>query len=204
MDRMNLLAPLELSHTATELERAMQNNFIKTYIDLLGDDLTDLLDYGSPVFAGSNVVERFTKQDGLVVLRRPGVSEKLMKVIYSTWVSMGSKRGLAFLDFVLRMLWPNKYQIRRLYHSKELAHQYPARLSYNQNSENFLTSRIHVSMNMDVDLKELAELAPTLTKLVPANIVPSVAIEINTQDIAIDCAVGVHTIMIGNFEPNNW
>ncbi|WP_252514075.1 hypothetical protein [Acinetobacter pittii] len=204
MDRMNLLAPLELSHTATELERALQQNFIKTYIELLGDDLKDLLDYGAPVFAGPNVIERFTKKDGLVVLRRPGVSEKLMRVIYSTWVSMGSKRGLAFLEFVLRMLWPNKYQIKWLYHSKALAQQYPARLTYQQNSENFLTSRIHVTMDKDVDLQELAELAPTLTKLVPANIVPSVAIEIGANDIEINCAVGARPLMIGNFEPNNW
>lgn len=204
MDKLSLLAPLEQSHTANELERAMQQVFIKTYIELLGDDLKDLFDYSAPHFAGATVVERFTKQDGLVVLRRPAVSEKLMRIIYSTWTSLGSKRGLSFLDFVLRMLWPNQYQIKRLFHPIDLVSQYPARLTYSDNSETFLTSRIHVLMNLDVDIEELAELAPTLTKLVPANVVPSVAIEVPTMDIVINTAVGAYPMMIGNFEPENW
>lgn len=204
MDKLSLLAPLESSHTADTLESAMQQVFIKTYIEMLGDDLKDLFDYSAPHFAGPTVVERFTKQDGLVVLRRPAVSEKLMRIIYSTWTSLGSKRGLAFLDFVLRMLWPGQYQIKRLFHSKEFVTQYPARLTYSDTADNFLTSRIHVLMDLEVDIPELAELAPTLTKLVPANIVPSVAIEVPTSDITINSAAGAMPMMIGNFEPTNW
>ena len=44
MDKLSLLAPLESSHTADTLESAMQQVFIKTYIEMLGDDLKDLFD----------------------------------------------------------------------------------------------------------------------------------------------------------------
>lgn len=202
MGKLNLLEPLQLSHTANELERALQAAFIKTYIELLGDDLTDLFDYSAPHMAGPRVVERFTKQDGLVVLRRPNTSEALMRVIYATWVGMGSKRGLAFLDFVLRMLWPGQYEIKRLFHSKSLASSYPDRLTYIKTNDTFLTSRIHVTMSDGVDLQELAELAPTLTKLVPANVVPSIAIEVETNDIMMLGAAATQITMIGDFQPS--
>ncbi|RLL18990.1 hypothetical protein [Acinetobacter chengduensis] len=201
MDKLNLLEPLSYSHTYTELEQAMQQVFIKTYIDLLGDDLTNLFDYSVPHMAGGSVVERFSKKDGLVVLRRPNISEALMRVIYANWISMGSKRGLAFLDFVLRMLWPGQYKIKRLFHSKALASSYPSRLTYTESSENFLTSRIHISMDDDVDLQELTQLAPTLTKLVPANVVPSIAVEAGINDLEITAAVGVMPMLVCNFEP---
>ncbi|MCK4108912.1 hypothetical protein [Acinetobacter radioresistens] len=202
MDKLKLLEPLEFSHTANELERALQAAFIKTYIELLGDDIKDLFDYSAPHMAGPRVVERFTKQNGLVVLRRPNTSETLMRVIYATWMGLASKRGLAFLDFVLRMLWPAQYEIKRLYHSKSLAKSYPDRLTYFKTEDTFLTSRIHVTMSDDVDLKELAELAPTLTKLVPANVVPSIAISVNLEPISVNTAIGCKPIMIGNFEPD--
>lgn len=202
MDSVNLLKPLELSYTANELEKSMQQAFIKTYIELLGEDIADVFDYCAPHMAGMGVIERFTKQDGLVVLRRPETSETLMRIIYATWVSMGSKRGLSFLDFVLRMLWPGQYKIKRIYHSKALANQYPSRLTYSDSEENFLTSRIHVSMDMGIDMDEMAELAPTLSRLVPANIVPSVAIELPVNDIKINSAIGFQTMFIGNFEPD--
>jgi hypothetical protein len=201
MDKLDFLAPLQLSHTANEMERALQDAFIKTYIELLGDDLKDLFDYSAPHMGGPRVVERFTKQDGLVVLRRPDTSETLMRVIYATWISLGSKRGLAFLDFVLRMLWPGQYQIKRLFHSKPLAHSYPDRLTYINTNETFLTSRIHVTMSEGVDLQELAELAPTLTKLVPANVVPSIAIEVQANDVVMRGAAATQITLIGDFQP---
>ena len=201
MDKLNLLEPLSHSHTFTDLEQAMQQVFIKTYIELLGDDLINLFDYSVPHMAGAGVVERFSKKDGLVVLRRPNSSEALMRVIYANWVSMGSKRGLGFLDFVLRMLWPGQYEIKRLFHSKALASTYPARQTYVENSDNFLTSRIHISMDSSVDLQELTELAPTLTKLVPANVVPSIAVGVEMDDLKLTSAAGAMPMLICNFEP---
>ncbi|MCK4087721.1 hypothetical protein HCY58_11755 [Acinetobacter radioresistens] len=201
---MDLLSPLAHSHTANELERALQAVYIKTFLDLFKADLTNLFDYSVPHIAGPTVVERFTKQDGLVVLRRPDTSEAVMRVIYANWKALGSKRGLAFLEFVLKMLWPGQYKIRRLYHSKIYKSNYPARLTYTQSKDTFLTSRLHVSMSPDIDLEELAELAPTLAKLVPANLVPSVAIELEVNDIELKLAAGVQPALIGNFEPEEW
>ncbi|ENV88218.1 hypothetical protein ACE5JW_11805 [Acinetobacter radioresistens] len=201
---MDLLAPLVHSHTANELEEALQSIYSKTFLELFEEDLKSLFDYSVPHMAGPSVVERFTKQDGLVVLRRPGTSEAIMRVIYANWKALGSKRGLAFLEFVLKMIWPGQYKLRRLYHSKVYASSYPARLTYTQSSDTFLTSRLHVSMSPDIDLEELAELAPTLAKLVPANLVPSVAIELEVNDIELKLAAGVQPALIGNFEPEEW
>lgn len=204
MGQLNLLDPLQLSHTANDLELAMQDIFIKTYLDALGAEIQDIFDYSTPTFAGAGVVERFTKQDGLVVLRRPVLSESLMRVIYSNWVSLGSKRGLAFLEFVLNMLWPKQYQIKRLFHPQDRALDYPKRLTYADSPDNFLTSRVHVVMNHDVNMSELAELAPTLTKLVPANVVPSVAVSVQANDFVVKNAVAVYPLMVADFEPQDW
>lgn len=202
MDGLNPLAPLEHFHTATEQEKALHQVFLKTFKELLERDIKAIYDYSAPHLTDDKtVVERFTKQRGLVVLRRSQTSEKLMKVIYANWISLSSKRGLSFLEFVLKMLWSNQYKIQRLYHSKELAHKYPQRLSSFKNSNNFLTSRIHVIMNESIDIKELAELAPTLTKLVPAHIVPRIAVEVKVNDITTHQKLGCQATIINDFSP---
>lgn len=78
------------------------------------------------------VVQRWLSvflKDGLVVLRNAEASDVLMRIIYATWLSLGSERGLNFLEFVLTMLWADKWKLIRLWHSISKVQAYPRFLS---------------------------------------------------------------------------
>lgn len=204
MGTVEYTAPIRYQHEANNQEMAMSAIFRRVFEEVLGDALNDLMNYGAPFFGSAQVIERFTKQDGLVVLRRPDTSEKIMRVIYANWTSLASEYGLGFLQFVLQMLWPDQWQVNRLYHS--MANQadlnlYPALLLVEPSETRFLTSRIRVTMNPDVDVVELSELAPVLKRLVPANIVPTIAIDVEIEDTGIGVATGMAGFNIADHSP---
>lgn len=190
---VNLLAPYSHSHTNGDVEKAMQAVFIKAFHELYGEKIQDIHHYGMPHLGSPRVVERFSKQDGLVVLRRPNSSDETMRVIYATWRSLSSKRGLAFLEFVLQMLWADQWEVNRLYHSKELIDRYPTVTTVEPVDDSFLTSRVLISLDSDVDFSEASHLAPTLFRLVPANIVAQISSKFETEDID---TVGVATVFM--------
>ena len=142
----------------------------------LQKNLEDLISYGSPHLGSPAVIERFSKQDGLAALRRPETGDTLMRIIYASWSSLPSRRGLGFLEFVLNMLWPNLCTINRLFHSIEYAAGYPRFLTYADDETTFPTSRIRITFDESLPVAEMSELAPVLRRLVPANVVPSIAI----------------------------
>lgn len=190
---VNLLEPYSHSHTNGDVEKAMQAVFIKAFHELYGEKIQDIHHYGMPHLGSPRVVERFSKQDGLVVLRRPNSSDETMRVIYATWRSLSSKRGLAFLEFVLQMLWADQWEVNRLYHSKELIDRYPTVTTVEPVDDSFLTSRVLISLDSDVDFSEASHLAPTLFRLVPANIVAQISSNFETEDID---TVGVATVFM--------
>ncbi|MCO8088257.1 hypothetical protein [Acinetobacter indicus] len=202
MDRpLNLLAPYENSHTNGEDEKQLHSLFMDLFNEVFGQQINDIHHYGMPHLGSPKVVERFTKQDGLVVLRRPTSSDLLMRIIYANWKSLGSKRGLAFLEFVLQMLLGNQWKIHRLYHSLSLRAQYPELATMNQTADSFLTSRIMIDLSQDVDFEEILELAPVLFRLVPANIVPSLSSSLPFNDLpALTLAAGFIPYMSGYFQ----
>jgi hypothetical protein len=106
-----------------------------------------------------------------------------MRVIYANWRSLASKRGLAFLEFVLQMLWADQWEVKRLYHSIDLIDRYPTVTTVEPVDNSFLTSRILISLDSDVDFSEASHLAPTLFRLVPANIVAQISSNFETEDI---------------------
>lgn len=182
MDSLSFTAPIDQKFTATTLETALAKAVKTTFEQKLHQKMQDLLDYGTPHLGSRTVVERFTKQDGLVVLRRPVVSDTIMRVILANWLSLGSERGLGFLRFVLTMLWEKEWSIVRLWHSSVKAEEYPRFLSQTYVSGYFLTSRIHLNIKASVDLSEISELTPIIRQLVPANIVVSVIAEALNRD----------------------
>ena len=196
---LNLLAPYEQSFAFDELEEDLQAIFIKVFNELYGDIVTDIHHYGMPHLGSPAVIERFTKQDGLAVLRRPSSSDEIMRIIYSNWKSLASKRGLAFLEFVLQMLWADQWEVRRLYHSIAMVDLYPTVATVEPIEDSFLTSRITISMNSGVDFSEVSELAPTLYRLVPANIVAQISSEIPLGDFD---PFGVAMAMLPNMTAN--
>lgn len=199
----DFVAPILKSHKANNLERAMAGVFAGVIQDLQIEQLNDIYNYGVPWLASRTVVERFTKLNGLAVLRREdaNLSDKLMSVIYANWESMASERGLGFLQFVLNMLYPEQNEIKRLWHSKAQASNYPLYVSENESAERFLTSRLRIKIDSTVDIGELSELVPTLSRLVPWQVVPEVAVSIETEDMDIKLAVAANMYQIANFSP---
>jgi hypothetical protein len=88
---------------------------------------------------------------------------------------------LAFLEFVMSMLWPNLWTINRIFHSVEYAEGYPRFLTYTDDETTFPTSRIRITFDDALPVAEMSELAPVLRRLVPANVVPSIAIIDDTE-----------------------
>lgn len=200
-DSLDLIAPYRQSAAFDDTERDLQSLFIDVFEELFSDQIADIHYYGMPHLGSPQVVERFTKQDGLVVLRRPNASDLIMRVIYENWRSLASRRGLAFLEFVLQMIWSDQWEIQRLYHSKGQANQYPALATAFPTFDAFLTSRISILLSQDIDLDELAELSPIISKLVPANIVANVAVDVATDDLD-ELKIGGACVpyMFGNFQ----
>ncbi|WP_440464329.1 hypothetical protein [Psychrobacter sp. ASPA161_6] len=203
LNASDFLAPLAFTHKANELERAMVGVFTAVVQDYQVDQLNDIYSYGVPWLGSPTVVERFTKLNGLAVLRRNdgGLSDKLMSVIYANWESMASERGLAFLQFMLDMLYPNQNEIARLWHSIAQASSYPLYLSESQGANSFLTSRIRIKIDSNIDITELSELAPTLSRLVPWQIVPEVAVSIDTENMGVKVALAGEIFQVANFSP---
>ena len=196
----SLGAPIAAQHAADEIELMLADLFVYG-LNLLGERVTDLRDYGAPMLGSRNVLERMSKHDGLAVLVRSAsatdtaITTAIMRAIYTSWIGLGSERGLGFLQFILQLLWPQQWTIRRLWHTAE--GQYPHHLThdpYNQD-DFFLTSRVQILLSDDgsIPRSDLSELAPVLRRLVPANIVPSVVIDVAVED----SQVGVATVMKG-------
>lgn len=199
----DFLSPILNSSAANELERAMAGVFTSIIQDQMIDQFNDIYNYGVPWQGGRTVVERFTKLNGLAVLRRDddGLSDKIMSIIYSNWEAMASERGLAFLQFVLDMLYPNQNEVKQLWHSKALASSYPNHVRERGGAGMFLTSRVRIKIDASVNIAELSELSPTITRLVPWHIVPEVAVSLNTDDAGLTVAAAGTLYQIANFSP---
>ena len=88
-------------------------------------------------------------------------------MILSAWQGMASGRGLAFLQFVLDMLFPGNNRVLRLWHSKELADAYPVAVSEKQMPGSFLTSRVRIALTLDDDNSDISDIAPVLKSWFP-------------------------------------
>lgn len=201
MDTLNFTLPIDRQYAHDGLERALSRAVAQVIADELQVSLQDLVDYGAPHLGSRTVVERFTKLDGLAVLRRPVTADVLMRVIYANWASLASERGLGFLQFVLQMLWPDQWQVVRLWHSIPFASQYPRFLNESESANRFLTSRIRIRLDDAVDRFELSELAPVLRRLVPANVVPQVVLDVPTVDMQLGAAVVMQSYQVADLTP---
>lgn len=198
--------PIARQPTANDTEAVIAELFA-TALEMISGRVADLRDYGAPVLGSRNVLERMSKHDGLAVLVRSAsetdteLTTAIMRAIYASWVGLGSERGLGFLEFVLQMIWPDAWTLRRLWHTIE--GQYPRFLThdpYNQD-DFFLTSRIQILLDDSIARTELSELAPILRRLVPANIVPSVVIDVPVEEMGIGVAVAMTGYQVADLSP---
>lgn len=194
MDILNFTRPIdEQANNHAGLETALAQSFKQVFADVFQEKIQNLLDYGSPQIGSPEVIERFSKQDGLVVLRRPISSDTLMRVIYANWASIASERGLGFLEFVMRLLWTDQWQIKRMWHPISSYASYPKYIVDQELPDHFLTSRIRITIDESVDLQEIIELSPIIRRLVPANIVVKVHAKAMDQDLG-NTGIGVALI----------
>ena len=196
---INLTANYDHSFTFDDTEADIKAIFIAVFNEIFKEKIQDIHHYGMPHLGSPIVVERFSKQDGLAVIRRPQSSDLIMRVIYANWRSLASKRGLAFLEFILQMLWANQWQIVRLYHSIARKDEYPKHVVETDLPENFLTSRIFVLLDANIDVNELRQLTPTLQRLVPANILPTVGVRMQIKDSKMYVASAMKPYMVARF-----
>lgn len=197
MDALTFTRPLAVQAQADLIEEALSYAFRKTFAELLGAGLEDLTNYGCPHLGSPAVVERFSKQDGLAILRRDSSGDDLMRVIYGEWLALGSERGLGLLEFVLQMLWPGLWTVQRMYQPIDRVDFYPwdasPNVTHSTYGDTFLTPRIRILIDADyltdaTALRELCELAPVLRRLVPANVTPSVYVDPPLEDATFDDA----------------
>lgn len=195
---------VQKSHKANELDEAIAGVFVKLIEEYELKSLVDMNSYGTPWLESSSVViERFSKLNGLVILRQDteGLSTDIMAMILSAWQGMASGRGLDFLQFVLNMLFPGNNRVLRLWHSKELANSYPVAVSEKEMPGSFLTSRVRIALTLDDDNSDISDIAPVLEKLVPWHIVPEIAVSINFSQIDAAVAVGGYRYHVAYLSP---
>ena len=198
---LDLISPYRQSFAYDDTEQALQSLFIDLFEELFSDQIKNIHDYGMPHLGSATVVERFTKQDGLAVLRRPTSSDVIMRVIYANWLALASRRGLAFLEFVLQMIWQNQWKIERLHHTKDRLNSYPNLATTLPTRNSFLTSRIAITLDQNIDVDEIYEIAPLISKLVPANVVATIRTGLEfgeTYPLAL--AGAFMPYMVGNFQ----
>ena len=184
-DNLNFTQPIEAQFSHDGLETAIASAVKQVFAENLATQMQDLVDYGCPHVGSPTVVERFTKQDGLAVLRRGDPTGKLLRIIYANWSSLASERGLGFLEFVLKMMWGGDTQIIRLWQKISNVEQYPLVLSEQQAAGYFLTSRIKISLGQSINLNEAIELAPILKRLVTAHILPNLYSDAVNADLVL-------------------
>lgn len=192
------------SHKANELDEAISGIFTKLIKEYELESLVDMNSYGTPWLESSPVViERFSKLNGLVILRQDadGLSTDIMAMILSSWQAMASGRGLAFLQFVLDMLFPGNNRVLRLWHSKELANSYPVAVSEKEMPGSFLTSRVRIALTLDDNNSDISDIAPVLEKLVPWHIVPEIAVSNEFGQVDVAVAVGGYRYHVAYLSP---
>lgn len=199
----DITLPITQGHHANELEYAMSAVFRQMVKDGLLQEFNELFQYGTPFLGDRTVIERFTKLNGLAVLRRSddGLSDKIMSIILANWQALASERGVAFLQFVLNMLYPRQNKIIRLWHNKQLSNFYPTYVSEDEGEDKFLTSRVRIKLDNNIDIGELSELVPVFRRLVPWHIVPEVAINVDIQEIDVGMALAITAYHIQDYYP---
>lgn len=208
----DLTQPIARQNAANTAEEDIAAVFVSVFGSEIASRFIDVMDYGAPVLGSRNVLERVTKQDGLAVLIRDtsdtdyDTTTAIMRAIYASWISLGSERGLAFLQYVIQMLFPDTWTIKRLWHPISRVGQYPRYLTNSPYGDApfpafFLTSRIQIFFDETVALDVLSELAPSLRRLVPANIVPTIAVSIPIEDLGVGISLGMYGTMVADLSP---
>jgi hypothetical protein len=160
------LQPLENSFTATQLEADLQKLFIGLFQSMLRPDERTINVFGAPHLGTFELVERNIKRDGLAMYR--GADEGAMRYLYNAWRGRNPKRGLAFTQIYLQMLFPNQWSLTQLWQDKN--QPYPTALADADGGHHFLTSRVRVSIQDENNAQAVLAVAASIRSTVPARI----------------------------------
>lgn len=169
-DADELLAPLLASHEYNEIESDVMAAFATVFQMTLADPITRINQYGTPQRADFETLERFVKANGLVMDRR---SDRFpfMQEIFRGWLSRNPRRGLMFLRWYLRLLYPGTATVDQLWQNPLLP--YPDGASPIERPGSWLTSRVRVQLDAQVGstAAELAQLRSIFLSILPARMV---------------------------------
>lgn len=184
------ILPLEKSYSLGVVGEQLNKLFIQVYRDLFEEKVKQIMNYGSPTSIDTPLlVEHFSKQKGLVVYNN-NANIKSLKVLYEAWTGLSTKRGLGFIEFILKTLWGDAgYYINRIYHPIATIAQYPNQQAFVYKEGMMVTSRVQVGVFDKRHFVELQKLAPTLQQIAPANIVIDVMAGVDLGSINIPMSI---------------
>ena len=198
------LTPLKNSFVVNDIEDQLRNLFIDLFRDYFSYDVFDVNVLGMAHLGSLNLVKRTLNKDGLSVLPDAG-EESAIRYIYHAWKSANVQgRGLIFLRTYLQSAYPNKWSIEQQMQLKALSYASDGSLSdrstTGDDSDKFLTSRVNIKLAVTSGLSlDASFIARIIGSILPARIVPSVAIAFTDQAAAQvmigACGIGSITLI---------
>ena len=155
------------SHEAYDLETEFKGALMEVFEAAFRSKLEAINTYGMPHRGSFPVVERFVKRAGLA-LERQNAREAYMRELFRGWVANNPRRGLHFLRFYLRLMWPGAWTLTQLWHDPD--RPYPTGLSDVELPGFYLTSRVRLFLEVagDIDGSELSKVVGSLRAVLPA------------------------------------
>jgi hypothetical protein len=177
------LGPLINSFDSDEVEAQLKAAFVDVFESALRDQIARINAYGTPHQGDIFVIERFVKHAGLA-LERDDYREGYMRELLRGWASHNPRRGLHFLRFYLRLLWPGLWTLDQLW--QDPGRPYPEGSSPFQTPGSYLTSRARLILELagDDDGSKLSRLMPIFRSVIPARMVLEVATVVRGEGAA--------------------
>lgn len=190
-DVTEMLAPLIASHEGTDIEADVKAAFVAVFGRTIADTITRINTYGIPHRADFETLERFVKANGLVMARRSDRTE-FMREIFRGWLARNPRRGLMFLRWYLRLLYPGTATVNQLWFNP--ANPYPVGCSAIESAGWMLTSRVRVTLSAlaGASTAELAQLRILFMSVLPARMVLEM---ITALAPAQDVTMGIAAVM---------
>jgi hypothetical protein len=192
------LGPLVNSHEADDLEAQFKAALMEVFETAFREKIARINTYGMPHRGDFTVIERFVKQAGLALERRTS-REDFMREMFRGWTANNPKRGLHFLRFYLRLMWPGSWTLTQLWHNP--AKPYPTGLSDVQRPGYYLTSRVRLFLEVagDIDGSELSKVVGSLRAVMPARMV----LDASTSS-AFDAGLRAAAVVDDGWDSEDW
>lgn len=147
------LKPLDNSSKDSQFEADIYQMFMDLVEEYIRSDERDLNVGSAPYLGSFDLVSRNVEVDGLSLINND--DEPAMRYLYQAWRARNPKRGLAFVDTYLRLLFGDNAEAYQMWQNKD--HPYPEKLNYQDDGNSYLTSRVRVLFKDLLDRSNLTE-----------------------------------------------